>query len=82
MNAQSQTNFDDGLEPAKVTAQEIGVTRRTLHTWVNDPEMGFPAPITINGRWYFSKAKIRGWKEERFRMSLSQPRPGRKVGGT
>ena len=34
------------------------IADRTLDRWAADPEMGFPKPIIINGRRYFSEPQL------------------------
>jgi hypothetical protein len=50
------------LVPSMTVAKEFGVTRRTLGRWFVNPEMGFPAPIEINRRLYFSRSALEAWK--------------------
>ncbi len=39
--------------PAAAVCDRYGITRRTLGRWMVDPEMGFPASLTLNNRHYF-----------------------------
>jgi hypothetical protein len=40
------------LSPTRRTATMFGVSTRTIERWRRDPDLGFPAPISINGRNY------------------------------
>jgi hypothetical protein len=53
------------LVPAGIVASECHVTRRTVGRWILDPEVGFPSPVEINGRLYFRRPELEGWKTSR-----------------
>lgn len=40
-------------------------TRMTIYRWENDPEMGFPKPIVINGRKYHEETQLDAWDQAR-----------------
>jgi DNA-binding transcriptional MerR regulator len=42
------------LKPKSAVAGEFGVSTRTIDRWHRDEKLGFPAPIVINRRNYFS----------------------------
>jgi hypothetical protein len=46
---------DEGIAPDSKIAKGIGVHPKTLPRWDKRAELGFPAPIYINGR------KFRSW---------------------
>jgi hypothetical protein len=50
------------LVPAMVVAAELGIVRRTLARWREDPRLNFPQPIIINERWFFRRADIAAWQ--------------------
>ncbi|HTR12643.1 MAG TPA: hypothetical protein VMI72_05140 [Roseiarcus sp.] len=62
----------DTLIPAPRLAQQLGVTRRTLARWIENPALGFPEAANINGRKYFSCAAIEAWKINRLRGSATK----------
>jgi predicted DNA-binding transcriptional regulator AlpA len=68
-----KTSESNALIPAPQLASEFGVTRRTLHRWINDPAMSFPPAARINHRLYFDRAAVDAWKAERLRASLVAP---------
>jgi hypothetical protein len=51
--------------PAPKVWGRYGTTDRTLDRWVADPEMGFPKPLIINGRRYFSEPQLVVWERKR-----------------
>ena len=61
------------LVPAMVVAAELGIVRRTLARWLEYPNLGFPKPAVIQGRWYFRRAEIEAWKLDRARLSVGEP---------
>ena len=54
--------------PSSAVCARYGINRRTLGRWMVDPNMGFPSPMTINGKHYFDEAKL----EEFERLSVSK----------
>jgi hypothetical protein len=58
------------LVPARLIADELHITRRTLSNWVVNPAVGFPAPYIINERWFFGRQEIESWKLARIRKSV------------
>lgn len=64
----ARSNFET-LVPATVVAAELGIVRRTLARWVDYPNLNFPKPIVIQGRWYFRRAELEAWKMDRARRS-------------
>jgi len=47
----------EGFAPDSTIARFLGVHPKSLPRWDARPELGFPAPIRINGR------KFRSWEE-------------------
>jgi hypothetical protein len=43
---------------------------RTIGRWDNDPSLGFPKPIPINGRKHRRKDEVEAWLRERGLASL------------
>jgi hypothetical protein len=54
---------------AYLTAGQVrgryGITDMTLWRWLRDPELGFPQPVTIRRRRYWSEAKLDAFDSER-----------------
>jgi hypothetical protein len=44
--------MDNKLSPTSKTAKRYNVCTKTIQRWRNTPELGFPAPVIINGRPY------------------------------
>jgi hypothetical protein len=51
--------------PGKKVCGRYGIVDRTLDRWVADPEMGFPKPLVINNRRYFSEPELTAWERRR-----------------
>ena len=64
-----QDTGSEALIPAPQLAEELGITRRTLARWLDDPTLGFPKPTRINNRLYFSRFGVEKWKAARLRQS-------------
>ncbi|SFK28625.1 hypothetical protein SAMN05444581_105117 [Methylocapsa palsarum] len=62
----------DSLVPAAVVSAELGVVRRTLARWVDYPNLNFPKPLLIQGRWYFRRVELEAWKLNRARLSVGE----------
>jgi predicted DNA-binding transcriptional regulator AlpA len=50
---------------ARKVWERYDVTDRTIDRWIADPAMGFPQPITINKRRYFSESELTAWERRR-----------------
>jgi hypothetical protein len=50
------------LRPTKPTAVSFGVCDRTISRWENNPKLGFPRSIKINGRKYYEVKKLEQFK--------------------
>ena len=48
--------------PSKEVLRRYGITRRTLSRWMDKAELGFPKPLTLNGRHYFDLAEIEAYE--------------------
>jgi hypothetical protein len=53
------------LIPNPAVARRYGVTLRTIHRWDNDPALGFPKPININGRLYRDSDELDAFDRQR-----------------
>lgn len=63
-----QTDDNGGsvyLPAQKVRARYGGISDMSLWRWLKDPRTGFPQPIRINGRRFWSVADLETWERER-----------------
>jgi predicted DNA-binding transcriptional regulator AlpA len=51
--------------PARQVCERYQITDRTLDRWLADPKIGFPRPLTINRRRYFSDPELTTWERKR-----------------
>jgi MerR HTH family regulatory protein len=61
MSAEQSTD----LLPRRLVSERYGVNPRTVVRWEKDPGLGFPQPITINGRAYFSETELTAFDRTR-----------------
>jgi predicted DNA-binding transcriptional regulator AlpA len=47
---------------AQVRARYGGISDMTLWRWLHDEELGFPQPIRINGRRFWSEEALNTWE--------------------
>ena len=52
-------------QPARKVCARYDIVDRTLDRWLADPAMGFPRPIVINTRRYFSEPELVAWERRR-----------------
>ena len=52
----------DQLWPIRRVLQRYGVCARTIDRWIADQTLGFPQPIVINRRRYFSERQLEEWE--------------------
>jgi hypothetical protein len=66
---------DDGLITQPAAAELLGnVSMMTMWRWRTNPAMRFPESTQINGRHYFRRGDILGWRPP------PKPQPGRRQG--
>lgn len=53
------------LIPAIKTAERYSVTTMTIWRWRKNEELGFPEPISINGRNMWRLADLEKWEAEK-----------------
>ena len=53
---------DDKYIPARAVWERYGVTDMTLHRWIRDVEMGFPAPHYFGRFRYWRLADLLDWE--------------------
>jgi hypothetical protein len=66
-------NIESGVVFVPVTpdvAAEFNKNPRTIKRWINDPVLGFPTPVRINGRLYIARDALEEWKRARVAASL------------
>lgn len=62
------TAAGDVLIPLPDVAKgELGRDPRTLRRWLRNTAIGFPKPIRVNNRLYFSRRELEAWKKSRVR---------------
>lgn len=55
--------------PARAVTERYGISRMSLWRWLQDPTLGFPRPISPNGRHYFRLSEIEAWEAEQARKA-------------
>ena len=61
----------DTFVPDGQICAEFYITRMTLYRWTNNPDLGFPPPIDINGRKFRSRRMIEAFKERALRAAIA-----------
>jgi predicted DNA-binding transcriptional regulator AlpA len=56
------SDHPDKLITNPAVARLFCVAPRTIFNWVVRPELGFPRPLIIGARRYFSQSEIMAWK--------------------
>lgn len=60
--------------PTVQVADRYGTTTRTVERWSEDPELGFPQPIYINRRKFWSLNALRRFDRECARLGMQLKR--------
>ena len=55
----------DLLWPTRRVLAHYDICSKTLDRWTADPSLGFPAPVHIRNRKYFSASALREWEIKR-----------------
>jgi hypothetical protein len=65
---------DDGdwIVSARLYQYFGGVSSNTVHRWRNDPALGFPEPIKVQGRNYWRPEDLRRWRREQAQKTLAR----------
>jgi hypothetical protein len=71
MDDQSSPGDRGPYLPKPKVAERYRNTSRTIDRWRDDPDLGFPAPIDINGFKYWSLPELITWEQERARQAFS-----------
>jgi len=53
------------LPRKRVRAERYGVCEMTLWRWERDESLGFPKPISINGRKFYDVTELEAWERKR-----------------
>jgi hypothetical protein len=61
--------------PEALVAARYNVTTRTTTPWDQDPDLGFPEAMRVNGRKYRNVTQLQDWERRR---AASGERPGSK----
>ena len=61
------------LVPAPKLRQMLGISSVTMWRWRNNPDMGFPRPVSINDRNYFHLLDVQAWIERQRVGGVSAP---------
>ena len=51
--------------PGPHTARRYGVSDRTIARWEQDPDLGFPQPMIVNGRKFHPVDALEAWEKTR-----------------
>lgn len=60
----SNSSGDERFLPARRVWERYGVSDMTLHRWVRDDEMGFPAPVYFGRFRYWNITDLREWERQ------------------
>ena len=55
--------------PARHVWERYGVTSMTLHRWLRDERMNFPAPVYLGRMRFWRIAELEAWEAERAQRS-------------
>lgn len=58
------------------TAKRYNTSTKTIERWRGDPDLDFPQPTIINGRWYFWLSELQAFDRLRARTPY-RPQPQR-----
>jgi hypothetical protein len=78
MDDQSSPGDRGPYLPKPKVAERYRTTSRTVDRWRDDPELGFPAPLDINGFKYWSIPELIEWERLRAARGAS-PQPARGI---
>jgi hypothetical protein len=60
------------LIPDARVAERYGVSTRTIPRWDADPDLGFPAPVVINGRRYRRRVDLERFERAHIRSRATE----------
>ena len=56
-------NDGEKLMPARHVLERLGISNRTLTRWSEDETLGFPPPLTIRNRRYWTQKALANWEQ-------------------
>lgn len=59
------------LLTARVTAERLGVSVRSLDRWVQDAHLNFPHPEVIRRRRYWDETTLEEWRRNRQKVAAA-----------
>jgi hypothetical protein len=68
----TETTDKPVLLPDPAVAKRYGVHPFTLRRWDENPELGFPPVIMVNGRRYREIAKLDAWERKNSREAATR----------
>jgi len=63
----TRTSDQDRLVPARQICLHYTICSRTLSRWLAQDDLGFPRPMVVNGRRYWSLTEIEAWDRAQLR---------------
>jgi len=72
VEALERSGPDDRWVAASAVPARFAISHRTFERWLRNPTMGFPQPFRVNGRRFFSDAKLRRFKAKREAQSAKE----------
>jgi hypothetical protein len=64
-NSMATSSLNSVRLPTVQVAKRFGVVPRTIERWQQDDRLGFPKPLTINLRKYWSLEDLEKWERRR-----------------
>jgi hypothetical protein len=62
MTITADIDDDTHIVPSRTVLNRYNIVDRTLRRWEENPALGFPRHISINGRRYWRVADLRAWE--------------------
>lgn len=64
---QDSTTF---IGSPKVRNRYDDISDVTLESWIRDPAIDFPAPLTVNGRRYWRVSDLEAWERRNIKPTI------------
>jgi hypothetical protein len=65
---------DERYLTRRAQGERYGVCARTIVRWADDPALGYPEEIDINGRKFRALSKLEAWERQRAAIAAKMPR--------
>jgi len=65
---------DERYLTRRAQGERCGVCARTIVRWADDPALGYPEEIDINGRKFRALSKLEAWERQRAAIAAKMPR--------